>query len=325
MIAGTDTPLVSIGVPSYNRPQLLDRLLSQLLAQTYPRIEIIVSDNCSSAPEVFRVAQACSERDSRVRAFRQAENVGALANHDFVRSHARGKYFLWAHDDDEFPPNYIDVCVRYLEANASAVLVGPSCDRYLNGEYWLSYENCSTLGRSKYERLRELMSDAYPCHWRFEHYLSGLYVTEAAPPVMSKEFKTQFHHFFFLSDKGPFLHARELKIIKHTTEENLKVYVRNAHKDQVDTYRRHRVLRHFSQPMQECIPITLQMLDILWRSENLSVVEKARLTAHCVWLFIQHPLRDEIRARPLLARALNLPRRLFRKIVGGSGEPQPPV
>ena len=40
-------PLVSVGIPTYNRPKGLKRLLKQIQNQTYKNIEIIVSDNCS--------------------------------------------------------------------------------------------------------------------------------------------------------------------------------------------------------------------------------------------------------------------------------------
>ena len=38
-------PVVTIGIPTYQRPELLDKTLNRLLLQTFNNIKIIVSDN----------------------------------------------------------------------------------------------------------------------------------------------------------------------------------------------------------------------------------------------------------------------------------------
>ena len=38
-------PVVTIGIPTYQRPELLDNTLNRLLLQTFNNIKIIVSDN----------------------------------------------------------------------------------------------------------------------------------------------------------------------------------------------------------------------------------------------------------------------------------------
>ena len=38
-------PVVTIGIPTYQRPELLDKALARLLLQKYKNIKIIVSDN----------------------------------------------------------------------------------------------------------------------------------------------------------------------------------------------------------------------------------------------------------------------------------------
>jgi glycosyltransferase involved in cell wall biosynthesis len=297
-------PLVSIGVPCYNRPQLLRRLLSQLVAQTYRNIEIVISDNCSPNRDVLAVAHQYSERDRRIRVFRQRRNVGLVPNHDAVTTRAAGKYFMWAHDDDEFPQNYVEICVRHLLENPSAVLVGPQGDRYLDGKYWLTYENYSSLGLNTFERLHNLMPDAFGFYWRFEQYFSGMFLLEAAPRRLSREFRTLFNHFFVLSERGPIIHAPELKLIKHTTQENLKRYATG------ELYRRHALLRQCSQELQECIPIAFQMLATIWRSRQLTYTEKQQLIQQ--WKALLVPLlRKEYWQSPRLIRAVETPRRLL--------------
>jgi Glycosyltransferases involved in cell wall biogenesis len=49
-------PLVSIGVPTFNRPEGLRRTLECLTRQTYPTFEIIISDNATPGNGPERVS-----------------------------------------------------------------------------------------------------------------------------------------------------------------------------------------------------------------------------------------------------------------------------
>jgi glycosyltransferase involved in cell wall biosynthesis len=114
-------PLVSVGIPTYNRPAGLRRTLEQITAQTYPHLEIIVSDNCSPDPEVAQVAQTFADQDKRIRYVRQPENFGAVNNFKFVLAQASGDYFMWAADDDERTPLFVQVCLEHMGENGSAM------------------------------------------------------------------------------------------------------------------------------------------------------------------------------------------------------------
>jgi glycosyltransferase involved in cell wall biosynthesis len=70
-------PLVSVGIPTYNRPAGLHRTLECITQQTYPNLEIIVSDNCSPDVEIGKVVQSFIEVDHRIKYFRQPKNIGA--------------------------------------------------------------------------------------------------------------------------------------------------------------------------------------------------------------------------------------------------------
>jgi len=108
-------PFVSVGVPTFNRPKTLRKALELLLAQTWTDLEIIVSDNRSTDPEVDRVLDEFVERDHRIKVFRQRENIGAVANFLFVLEQAAGEFFMWAADDDEWAPDFIETLVREID------------------------------------------------------------------------------------------------------------------------------------------------------------------------------------------------------------------
>jgi glycosyltransferase involved in cell wall biosynthesis len=107
-------PLVSIGLPTYNRPGLLREALAALVAQTHANLEIIVSDNASPDPAVQEVIREFAARDARIRAFRQPQNLGFLPTVRFVYEQARGEYFMWAADDDLCDPEFVETCLANL-------------------------------------------------------------------------------------------------------------------------------------------------------------------------------------------------------------------
>ncbi|MFA5771257.1 MAG: glycosyltransferase family 2 protein [Thermoplasmata archaeon] len=107
-------PLVSVGIPTCNRPDSLRRTLECVTGQTYTNLEIIVSDNCSSCPETEIVVREFMVKDDRIRYFKQEWNKGPLNNFKFVLETATGEYFIWAADDDVLVENFIEQCVSEL-------------------------------------------------------------------------------------------------------------------------------------------------------------------------------------------------------------------
>jgi len=106
--------LVSVGIPAYNRPEGLRRTLECLTGQTYKNLEIIISNDCSPDPETEAVALQFAAKDLRIRYFYQQENKGRFFNFGFVLDKATGEYFMWASDDDEWDPRFVEVCVDKL-------------------------------------------------------------------------------------------------------------------------------------------------------------------------------------------------------------------
>lgn len=104
-------PLVSVGIPCYNRSEGLRRTLECITGQTYKNLEIIVSDNCSPNPDVEKVGREFADKDKRVCYVKQSENLGAWRNFQFVLDKASGEYFMWAADDDIWKSYFIEKCL----------------------------------------------------------------------------------------------------------------------------------------------------------------------------------------------------------------------
>jgi glycosyltransferase involved in cell wall biosynthesis len=114
-------PRVFVGLPVYNGARFLARALNSLLAQTYGDFVLLISDNASS-DATQAICEHYAESDSRVCYVRQPFNIGAPRNWNFVANQADGEYFKWATANDECSPEFIEQCVRILDADPSAVL-----------------------------------------------------------------------------------------------------------------------------------------------------------------------------------------------------------
>jgi hypothetical protein len=121
-------PLLSVGVPAFNRPEGLERAVRSALAQTLPDLEIVVSDDASADPRVAQVGEALAAGDRRVRFIRQPRNLGHAANYRHVLEAAEGAYFMWLSDDDWLDPAYVGRCLAALEADPGlAIAWGTAC------------------------------------------------------------------------------------------------------------------------------------------------------------------------------------------------------
>lgn len=111
-----EIPLVSIGLPTYNRSYLLPEAIESLLAQTYTNFELIISDNASK-DDTEKLCREYSKKDPRIKYIRQKTNIGAPANFNFVFKETKGDYFMWAPDDDLWEPEFIHELMEIHKRN----------------------------------------------------------------------------------------------------------------------------------------------------------------------------------------------------------------
>ncbi len=95
-------PTVTICVPAYNCEESIDRCLASALQQSYSDFECLVIDNASTDSTFDRVL---AHKDSRIRALRNAENIGPNANHNLCIQQARGDLIQFLHSDDRLLPD----------------------------------------------------------------------------------------------------------------------------------------------------------------------------------------------------------------------------
>lgn len=114
-------PKVSIGLPVYNGERYLRQAIESLLQQDFTDFELLISDNAST-DRTWEICQEYASRDSRIRLYRHARNVGAISNFEFVFNNTTGEYFLWHAHDDLRSKNTLTECVDFLENHPDYVL-----------------------------------------------------------------------------------------------------------------------------------------------------------------------------------------------------------
>ncbi|MFF7183650.1 glycosyltransferase family 2 protein [Streptomyces sp. NPDC008222] len=108
----TRTPDVTITVIVYNDAERLPRAVASLLRQTYPNIEVIISDD-HSTDDTPSVARRLEAQDERVRYLRLPENSGGCsAPRNRAIDIARAPFLMFLDSDDELPEDAVELLLN---------------------------------------------------------------------------------------------------------------------------------------------------------------------------------------------------------------------
>lgn len=110
--------LVSIVMPTHNRPALLREAIDSVLQQSHRNFELLVVDD-ASGPETAALLRAID--DPRVRAFRREANGGGAAGRNIGLERVRGEYVAYLDDDNLIGRNWLRGLIWAFEND-------PACD-----------------------------------------------------------------------------------------------------------------------------------------------------------------------------------------------------
>jgi glycosyltransferase involved in cell wall biosynthesis len=125
-------PLVSVGIPTFNRAAKLARAAESVLAQTHAAIELVISDNASS-DDTESLCRELADNDTRVKYLRSPSNRGPTANFNALFEEMGGDYVMLLSDDDWLEREYVARCLAELIDRPELALVCGRA-RYLRGE-----------------------------------------------------------------------------------------------------------------------------------------------------------------------------------------------
>lgn len=110
----SDLISVAVCIPTFNQAQYLLDSVGSACRQTYPSVEVWVSDNASTdeTPEVM--ATLC-QQFPQVRYHRHLENLGITANCNWVLSQPDTEFVVRLDSDDAIAPCYVETLVALMQ------------------------------------------------------------------------------------------------------------------------------------------------------------------------------------------------------------------
>ena len=119
-------PLVTVIIPSFNRPKFFQEALESVLNQTYRNFEIVISDD-STNDDTENLMQPYLEKYSCIKYFRN-KGFTSHDNWNFLRSYNNpdAEFVNWLMDDDLFLPRKFERMIEVYRNNPEVALVTSS-------------------------------------------------------------------------------------------------------------------------------------------------------------------------------------------------------
>jgi glycosyltransferase involved in cell wall biosynthesis len=115
------TPLVSVLMTAYNCEKFITQAIKSVIQNVYQNWELIIVDDCST-DRSFEIVTALQKEDSRIKIFRNQDNLGDYPNRNKAASLAQGKYIKYVDADDMIYPYGLEIMVRTMEQYPEAAL-----------------------------------------------------------------------------------------------------------------------------------------------------------------------------------------------------------
>lgn len=109
-------PKISVVIPSYNRPDFLNRLLQSIKKQTFRDFEVIIVDDCSPRKgEIKRVVESFRKEIPNLQLIQNEANRGAPYSRNVGITRSQAKWIALVDDDDEWMPEKLAKQVASIE------------------------------------------------------------------------------------------------------------------------------------------------------------------------------------------------------------------
>jgi glycosyltransferase involved in cell wall biosynthesis len=114
-------PSVSVIMATYNGQEYLAQAIESALRQTYPSLELVIVDDCSSDESARVVERYLS--DGRISFVRNARNVGVAASRNRALTLATGELITFLDQDDVWLPHKLEIQVAAIKAHPEVGLM----------------------------------------------------------------------------------------------------------------------------------------------------------------------------------------------------------
>lgn len=126
-------PLVSVPVITYNSSKTVIETLDSIYNQTYPNIELIISDDCSTDNTIELCRnwiEQHKERFARTEILTVEKNTGVSGNCNRAEKACQGEWVKGIAGDDVLMPNCIQECMEYVAEHTETVYLFGRCKAF---------------------------------------------------------------------------------------------------------------------------------------------------------------------------------------------------
>ena len=116
------TPLITIGLTTYNRPNFLKESVQSVLNQKYKNFKLIIGNDYPESKVTFETLEI--DYDSRIDIINFKENIGEINNLNYLLSQANSEWFTWLADDDVLNNFFLESLIETINhsnQNVSAI------------------------------------------------------------------------------------------------------------------------------------------------------------------------------------------------------------
>ncbi|MCK5111900.1 MAG: glycosyltransferase [Thermoplasmatales archaeon] len=124
-------PLISVVIPTYNRPDFLKKAVETVLNQTYENLEILIIDDASPVDNQKNINNF---DDSRIMYFKNKTRRGAPYSRNVGIKNAKGRFIAFLDDDDEWMPHKLEEQLKAFDDPAVGLVVCHSLDKRFDRE-----------------------------------------------------------------------------------------------------------------------------------------------------------------------------------------------
>jgi glycosyltransferase involved in cell wall biosynthesis len=105
---------------TYNGEKFIREQLNSILWQTYPNLEIVIADDCStdSTPEILK---EYAEKYPNISVYPNVEKVGMVKNFETALRHCKGDFIAFADQDDIWLPDKIKYLFDNIDDNTTMI------------------------------------------------------------------------------------------------------------------------------------------------------------------------------------------------------------
>ncbi|RIZ71182.1 MAG: glycosyltransferase family 2 protein [Methylococcales bacterium] len=161
-------PLVSVIIPTHNRPELLLEALASIAGQTMTDWQVIIVDDGSSP--IVNEQEIKAQFGNKFRVISHADPQGGPTAKNTGVNAATGKYLAFLDDDDLFAPTYLATAIEALEANPQISTLFMDVEYFGTNVHWVQANVPKTMekvlgdaqGINKYEHVIQFDTHLFP-------------------------------------------------------------------------------------------------------------------------------------------------------------------